>query len=203
MDLRISGKFIAEQRKAKGLTQVKLAEILHVSEKTISKWECGNGFPDTTLMLPLCKALDINANELLSGKRLSTDQYKQQAESNLVALKAQQEQSSKFLLTIENVLGYMSSITFMILIFIASYCNLLIGWRIAIIVVAVLIFLVGVHFCLLIEKDAGYYECAHCHHKHIPAYQQILFSMHCGRTRYIKCPKCGKRTWNKKVTNKD
>ncbi len=203
MDLRISGKFIAEQRKAKGLTQVKLAEILHVSEKTISKWECGNGFPDTTLMLPLCEALDINANELLSGKKLSNDQYKQQAESNLVALKAQQEQSSKFLLTIENVLGYISSITFMTLIFVASYCNLLIGWKIAIIVVAVLIFLVGVHFCLLIEKDAGYYECAHCHHKHIPTYQQILFSMHCGRTRYIKCPKCGKRTWNKKVINKD
>lgn len=124
MDLRVSGKFIAEQRKAKGLTQVKLAEILHVSEKTISKWECGNGFPDTTLMLPLCEALDISANELLSGRKLTNGEYKEQAEQNIVVLKMQQEQSSKFLLAIENVLGYMSSISFIILIFVASFSDL-------------------------------------------------------------------------------
>ncbi len=203
MDLRVSGKFIAEQRKLKGLTQVKLAEILHVSEKTISKWECGNGFPDTTLMLPLCEALNISANELLSGKKLSNDEYKKQAENNLIILKTQQEQSSKFLLTIENVLGYMSSISFLILIFVASFCNLAVGLRVALIVIGALQFLVGIHFCLRIEKDAGYYECAHCHNKYIPTYKQVLFSMHCGRTRYMKCPKCGKRTWNKKVINKD
>ena len=74
MDLIVTGKFIKEQRKAKGLTQLQLAEKIGVSEKTISKWECGNGFPDTTLMLPLCSALGISANELLSGKILSTDE---------------------------------------------------------------------------------------------------------------------------------
>ena len=84
MDLRISGKFIAEQRKAKGFTQIKLAEILHVSEKTISKWECGNGFPDTTLILPLCEALNISANELLSGKILAREEYREKAEQNLM-----------------------------------------------------------------------------------------------------------------------
>ena len=68
MDLKVIGEFIKQQRKAKGLTQVELAEKLLVSEKTISKWECGNGFPDTSLILPLCKELDISANELLSGK---------------------------------------------------------------------------------------------------------------------------------------
>ena len=115
MDLQAVGKFIKECRKAKNLTQGQLADKLNVSEKTISKWECGNGFPDTTLMLPLCKALEISANELLSGKLLADDEYKQQAENNLVSLKLQQEQSHKFLLTIENVLGYMASITFIIL----------------------------------------------------------------------------------------
>ena len=203
MDLRISGKFIAEQRKSKGLTQVKLAEILHVSEKTISKWECGNGFPDTTLILPLCEALGISANELLSGKRLSSEEYKNQAEQNLITLKAQQEQSSKFLLTIENVLGYMSSISFMILVFVASFCNIAMGWRIALIVVGIFHFIFGIHFCLRIEKDAGYYECAHCKNKYIPSHKQVVFSMHYGRTRFMKCQKCGKRTWNKKFVNKD
>lgn len=201
MDLKVSGKFIAEQRKAKNLTQVKLAEILLVSEKTISKWECGNGFPDTTLILPLCKALDISANELLSGKKLSTEEYKKEAESNLITLKSQQEQNSKFLLTLENILGYMSSITFMILIFVASFCDIEVYIRISLIVIGLLHFSVGIHFCLLIEKDAGFYECACCHNKYIPTYKQVLFSMHFGRTRYMKCPKCNKKGWNKKSIN--
>jgi len=203
MDLRVSGKFIAGQRKAKGFTQVKLAEILHVSEKTISKWECGNGFPDTTLILPLCEALGISANELLSGKTLADEEYKKQAEQNLISLKAKQERSSKFLLTIENVLGYMSSISFIILIFFASFCNIAMGWRIALIIIGILHFIIGIHFCLRIEKDAGYYECACCHNKYIPTYKQVVMSMHCGRTRFMKCPKCGKRTWSKKMVNKD
>ena len=53
MDLKITGEFIQECRKNKKLTQVQLAQKIGVSEKTISKWECGKGFPDTTLMLPL------------------------------------------------------------------------------------------------------------------------------------------------------
>ena len=81
------GKFILELRKQKGMTQKELAEKVGVSDKTISKWECGNGFPDATLMLPLCNALGITANELLSGKRLKTDkEYKVDAEKNIVAL---------------------------------------------------------------------------------------------------------------------
>ena len=203
MDLSIIGKFIAEQRKLKGYTQVKLAEILNVSEKTISKWECGNGFPDTTLMLPLCKALDISANELLSGKKLSTEEYMKQAEFNLVTLKTQQEQSSKLLLTIESVLGVISLVSFMILIFIASYCDLATYVRTILIVCGFVEFIIAMLFCTKIEKEAGFYECANCHNKYIPSYNQVLFSMHFGRTRYMKCPKCHKRSWNKKVINKD
>lgn len=200
MDLQIIGKFIKEQRKAKGLTQVQLAEKIHVSEKTISKWECGNGFPDTTLMLPLCNALDINANELLSGKRLTNDEYKTQAESNLLVLKREQEQSNKFLLMLENVLGYMSSITFIILIFVASFVEMPTWTRILLMVIGFIHIVIGIHFCLAIEKDAGYYECQHCHHKYVPTYKQVLFSMHYGRTRYMKCPKCNKKSWQKKTT---
>ena len=200
MDLQIIGKFIKEQRKIKGLTQLQLSEKLGVSEKTISKWECGNGFPDTTLMLPLCNILGITANELLSGKILTSDEYKQQAENNLIRLKTEHEQSHKFLLTIENILGYMASITFIIFVFIASFLNLQTWLRIVLIATGFVHFIIAVHFCLVIEKDAGYYECKHCCNKYVPTYKQVLFSMHYGRTRYLKCPKCNKKSWQKKVT---
>lgn len=200
MDLAKNGKFIQERRKAKNLTQVQLAQKICVSEKTISKWECGNGFPDTTLMLPLCKALGITANELLSGKLLPTEnEYREIAEQNLLTLKSQQEKSTKHLLTLEYVVGYMSSISLIVLVFVASFCELLTALRIGLIVLGAVNFVIGVLFCLKIEKEAGFYECGHCRHKYIPSYKSILWSMHFGRTRYLKCPKCNKRSWNKKT----
>ena len=199
MDLQIIGRFIKEQRKIRGMTQAELAEKICVSEKTISKWECGNGFPDTSLMLPLCKELGITENELLSGKKLTGDEYMRQAENNLVTLKTQQEQSHKLLLTIEYILGYMSSLTLIILVFVASYINMPTWLRIFLIVFGLIHTIFGIHFCIVIEKDAGFYECQHCHNKYIPTYKQVLFSMHYGRTRYMKCPKCHKKSWQKKV----
>ena len=151
-------------------------------------------------MLPLCKELDISANELLSGKKLTTNEYKQLAEDNLIKLTSEQERSYKFLLTVKTVLGYMASITFMILIFVASFIDMTTWLRIVLIAIGLIQFVVAIHFCLCIEKDAGYYECAHCHNKYIPTYKQVLFSMHYGRTRYMKCPKCNKKSWQKKVT---
>ena len=199
MDLKVTGQFIKEQRKAKKLTQMELAEKLMVSEKTISKWECGNGFPDTTLILPLCEELGISANELLSAKKLEGEEYKKEAESNLIALQSQNEKSSKFLLTIEYILGYMCSIQLFILVFVASFVNMPDWLRIVLIIVGMIQFAVGIHFCIAIEKDAGYYECKHCHHKYIPTFKQIYLSMHMGRTRYMKCPQCHKSSWQKKV----
>ncbi len=199
MDLQATGKFIKERRKAKGLTQSKLAEQLGVSEKTISKWECGNGFPDVSLMLPLCEVLEISANELLSGKILAIDEYKQQAEENLIKLKSEQERGHKFLLTLENVLGYMACVLCFTLIFVAAFVDLPIWARILLIVVGLIHLVVAIHFCLVIERDAGYYECQHCHNKYIPTYKQVLFAMHYGRTRYMKCPNCNKKSWQKKV----
>ena len=203
MDLLITGKFIKEQRKAKGLTQVMLAEKLNVSEKTVSKWECGNGFPDTSLMLPLCEALGITANDLLSGKLLSSDEYKSKAEENLILLKDRNVKDTKHLLTLEYVVGYMASVTFIVMMFVASFVEMETLWRALLIAFGVINFIVGMLFAIKIEKDAGFYECGHCHHKYIPTYRAVLFSMHIGRTRYMKCPKCGKRSWNKKAINKD
>ena len=57
MDQVKIGKFISDERKAKGYTQKQLSELLGISDKTISKWECGNGFPEASLLLPLCNEL--------------------------------------------------------------------------------------------------------------------------------------------------
>jgi len=201
MDLRIIGKFIATCRKNKGLTQIGLAQKLNISEKTVSKCECGKGFPDTSLIMPLCEELAITANELLSGKLLADNEYKMLAEKNLIEIKNMQEKNTKHLLTLEYVVGYMASLIFILSIFTASYFVTSLTWRIVLIVFGFINFIVGILFALKIEKEAGFYICAHCKHKYIPTYKQVLFSMHYGRTRYMKCPKCGKHSWNKKVVN--
>ena len=203
MDLSVIGKFIKDERKAKGLTQIELANKLMVSEKTISKWECGNGFPDTTLILPLCKELGFTANELLSGRRLEENEYKSIADENLLSMRKQVDEKNKFLLNLEIVIGYLASITFFVLVFVASFVEMVTWLRILLIVFGFIEFFFGVHFALLIEKDAGYYECAHCHNKYIPELKSVYFAMHINRTRYMKCPKCGKRSWNKKVISND
>ena len=149
MNLQTIGKFIKEQRKLKGYTQSELAEKIFVSEKTISKWECGNGFPDASLILPLCNALEISANELLSGKRLQGEEYKLEAKKNLMQLKSQEEQSYKLLLSIENVLGYMASIMFFAFIAIASLLGLELWIRIVLISVGFINFVIALHFCLV------------------------------------------------------
>lgn len=86
MDQITTGKFIAEERKRKGYTQKQLAEILGISDKTISKWERGNGFPEVSLLLPLCEELDVTVNELLTGERVSEEDYRKKAEENMVNL---------------------------------------------------------------------------------------------------------------------
>ena len=98
MDQIKTGRFIAEQRKAHGMTQRQLAEKLSVSDKTVSKWECGNGLPEVSLMLPLCELLSINVNELLSGERLDADSYKQHAEENMMKLIDERKENKRKLI---------------------------------------------------------------------------------------------------------
>lgn len=79
------GKFIQERRKEKELTQVELAEKLGVSNRTISKWENGNSLPDYSMFNDLCNELDITINELLSGEKLTKDNYQKKLEENFVS----------------------------------------------------------------------------------------------------------------------
>lgn len=202
MDQIKIGKFIAECRKKNNLTQMQLAEKLNITDRAISKWENGKGMPDSSIMLDLCNELKISVNELLSGEVLEMNSYNAKLEQNLIEMVKQKEQSDKKMLRLEIVVGYISSITFLILIFVASYIEMQNWIKILLITFGIITFAIGMYNCIKIEQTAGYYECAKCHHKYVPKYSSVLWSMHINRTRYMKCPKCNQRSWQKKVINK-
>ena len=85
MDQMKTGKFIAALRKEKGMTQEKLGEKLGVTNKTVSRWENGNYMPDIEMLLLLSKEFDVSINEIISGERLLTEDFKKAADNNLVA----------------------------------------------------------------------------------------------------------------------
>ena len=202
MDQIKIGKFIAECRKKNNLTQMQLAEKLNITDRAISKWENGKAMPDSSIMLDLCNELKISVNELLSGEVIKMETYNKKLEQNLIDMVKQKEQSDKKMLRLEIVVGYISSITFLILIFVASYVEMQNWIKILLIAFGIITFAVGMYNCIKIEQTAGYYECAKCHHKYVPKYSSVLWSMHINRTRYMKCPKCNQRSWQKKVINK-
>lgn len=89
------GKFIADRRRSQDLTQKQLAEQLNVSDKAASKWETGRSMPDNSILLELCQVLDINVNELLSGEKLSDDNYHGKAEENMMTLMKEKQNSGR------------------------------------------------------------------------------------------------------------
>ena len=89
------GKFIAERRKMQELTQKQLAEKINVSDKAVSKWETGRSMPDNAILFDLCKVLDINVNELLSGEKLSDDSYHGKAEENMMTLMKEKQNNGR------------------------------------------------------------------------------------------------------------
>lgn len=186
-------------QKENNLTQMQLAEKLNITDRAISKWENGKAMPDSSIMLDLCNGLKISVNELLSGEMIKMNNYNEKAEQNLLDMKKQKEEADSKMLKLELIIGYTSSITFLILIFVASFIEMATWIRIILIIFGIITFIIGLYNSLKIEQTAGYYECAKCHHKYIPTYKSVFFAMHSGRTRYMKCPKCNEKSWNKKV----
>ena len=202
MDQIKIGKFIQEKRKEKNITQSELAEKLNISDRAISKWENGNCIPDAANMPILCDILDITINDLFSGEKVDMKNNEKKLEENLLEMTALKEQSDKRLLKLELLIGVLAIIILfsVIGISIAFEMNEII--RGIIIASGIIIFLVCMFFALRIEQIAGYYECRECHHKFVPTYSQVFFAQHINRTRKMKCPKCGKKSWCKKVISK-
>lgn len=78
------GKFIAECRKTKNMTQQELAEKLNVSDRTVGNWENGRNMPDLSLFKPLCNELNISLNDLMSGEKVKEREYQEKLEENTI-----------------------------------------------------------------------------------------------------------------------
>lgn len=204
MDQIKIGEFIAKERKQKKLTQQQLADILGISNKTVSKWECGNGLPEISLLLPLCSELEISVNELLSGKRLNDEEYRRKAEENMMSLiQEREENKKKFWLTF--IVGIIAAISFLTLILVVCiYADAIsLPARILLITIACLIFGVGLYVAMEGERTIGYYKCGQCGEKFVPGFGQYTMGMHVWTARRMKCPCCGKKSWCKKVMGKE
>ena len=203
MDQVKIGKFIAECRKKENLTQMQLAEKLNITDRAVSKWETGKSLPDSSIMLQLCNVLKITVNDLLSGEVITMDNYNKEMENKILEMIKQKEESDKRLLMLEWVIGILSLIVLFVPIIIGSYLPMEEWQRTAVIFSGFIPCLIGFGFTLKIEQVAGYYECKYCKHKYVPSFKAVNLAMHMGRTRYMKCPKCGKKSWQKKVISKE
>lgn len=197
------GKFIASKRKEQGLTQLQLAEKLGITDRAVSKWETGKSLPDASLMPELCKLLKITINDLLCGEVVSVENYNEKAEKALLEMVKKEEMQNKKLMMYENVIGFGSTLSFLIQVLVAVFFVKNTTAQILLFILAFAFLIVGVSFALKIEAETGYYECQKCHNKYVPKYSSVYFAMHLGTTRYMKCPKCGKKSWQKKVMSKE
>lgn len=127
MDQVKTGIFIQQTRKELGYTQKELADKVGVSDKTVSKWETGKGLPDISSLMPLCDALKVNVNELISGQRLEPEEYPKRAEDNMLNLLKENKISKKGI-RIQIILGIILLILGIVTAF--GFATLRIEWYI-------------------------------------------------------------------------
>lgn len=199
MDQIKIGRFISEKRKEKKLTQAQLAERLGITDRAVSKWETGKSLPDAAIMLELCGLLCITVNDLLCGEVVSMENYNERTEKNLVEMVRQKEDADRRLLVMEIVIGAVSILFAAAMLAVAMLIEMPDIVKYILIGVGFVQFIVAMMFGIRIEQTAGYYECRACGHRYVPGFGSVLFAMHINRTRFMKCPRCGKRSWQKKV----
>lgn len=201
MDYNKIGEFIESERKAKNLTQAKLAEKVFVSEKTVSKWENGKGVPDTNSLPKLCEIFGVSLNELLSGERLNSEN-KQQNEKLLLDITKELEYKNKTIWASMWVIMIVSLIALFTGLFLIAFLMPEGIWQLVSIVGLCIVFLIPCFYALKLEVTVGAYKCKKCGSHIVPTYKEAVCAMHIGTTRYLKCPNCNKHTWCKKVLKK-
>ena len=202
MDQLKIGKFIAECRKQKCLTQIQLAEKLGITDKAVSKWERGVAMPDTSIMLELCDILSISVNELLSGERINMENDNQKTEQLLLDMAKELEKKNKTIWSSMWAIMIASMTALFAGIFVAAFLIPEGIWQLVTILGVCIVFLIPCFYALKLEVSVGAYKCKNCGCEIVPTYKEAMNAMHMGFTRYLKCPNCNKRTWCKKVIKK-
>ena len=201
MDQIKIGKFIAEERKAKKYTQRELADKLSISDKTISKWERGNGFPEVSLLLPLCNELEITVNELLSGERLRAMDYKKKAEKNMVNL-VKEAQESKKKIIMSAMVGVLVIVAAVPLFVVAGMFEMQVWTRVLLMGIGFVITVMGIAIACVLDREAGAFECPECNNRFVPDMKSYIMGPHTITKRKLVCPYCGAHKYCKKVLTK-
>ena len=201
------GKFIKEMRKEKGITQSELADKLLISNKTVSKWETGNGLPEVSLMMPLCEILGVSVNELLSAQKLDEKEYRKKAEDNIMSL-VNEKKKNKRLLILTAIVGVCAMLACLTILVVSSYMAeeyiiaspwvtyLLLGVGMALLLVCVFA------LCFL-DNSIGYFKCPHCGEVFVPKMKNYIMGVHGITWRRLRCPNCNKKSNCKKVLTKE
>jgi len=191
MDQIKIGSFIAEVRKSKGITQRQLADRLEISDKTVSKWERGKGLPEVSLMLPLCRELEISVNDLLTGEKVAPAEYQQKAEENMMNLiRENQENRKRAILSAICVVITIIAVCSMVVI--SAYIEMPVAVRVVLVLLAVAVAVVGTGAAAVLEREAGHFECPHCKHLFVPTMGEYVKGYHTFTKRRLTCPSCGK-----------
>ncbi len=201
MDQIKIGEFIAEERKAKKYTQRELADKLSISDKTISKWERGNGFPEVSLLLPLCNELEITVNELLSGERLQAMDYKKKAEKNMVNL-VKEAQESKKKIIMSAMVGVLVIVAAVPLFVVAGMFEMQVWTRVLLMGIGFVITVMGIAIACVLDREAGAFECPECNNRFVPDMKSYIMGPHTITKRKLVCPYCGAHKYCKKVLTK-
>ncbi len=203
MDQVKIGRFIAQCRKKENLTQMQLAQALGITDRAVSKWETGRAMPDTSVMLQLCGILKITVNDLLSGEVVTMEKSEQKNEELLLEMAKELEKKNKtiwrsmWVLMIVSVVGLLAGCAITAFLIPEGV------WQVVATLAITVVFMIPCFYALKLEISVGAYKCKNCGHEIVPTYSEALWAMHSGTTRYLKCPKCKKRTWCKKVLTRE
>ena len=159
--------------------------------------------PDALIISKLCGILKITVNDLSDKEVIAVDNYNKEMENKLIEMAKQKEESDRVLLLSEWVIGILSCIVLFMPILIGKLLPMEDWQRIVIVFSGIIPAFIGFCFAMRIEQMAGYYECKYCKHRYVPTYKAVNLAPHIGRTRKMKCPKCGKKSWHKKVLGKE
>lgn len=198
MDIQKIGSFLAELRKSKSLTQEELGEQIGVTNKTVSRWENGNYLPPVEILQILSKLYEVSINELLSGKRLNSENYKDNAEEYIVIDLMKKNSEAKKKLAVSFIVACITILSGVAIILLGALFSAPIVVRIICIVFAITIIVLGIGVCCVLTVDAGVYECQNCDEKFVPSIKDFISGAHTFTKRKLKCPKCGKKSFCRK-----
>ena len=199
MDLNAIGNFIATKREEKELSQTTLAEQLGVTEKVVAKWEAGKSFPASKYVVSLCEILGITANELMAGKELSNEDYREVADANAFSY-ANYRNKNRVSMIFSLVTIVCALLASVMVIFVCGFGKISTGLKVVAIIISVLVILislVSLWFIFAEQSYESYYVCPECKSHFTPDVKSEMSAKSNLCSKELECPNCGKTNFCK------